>query len=167
MIKKHALLLALVSVIFASCSKDEINENSKVIGSWTLTNYEIGVSVDIDKNGSESFNLLEELECENKEVLIFEANGTVSSNDTFNPNIAISKLDISDDYVFDVECAEGIISFATSYVLDNNTVEFSDKTSNISGNTLTRVFENAIEIYNEDFSEIQETRNLTLIYTKE
>ncbi|OUS01925.1 hypothetical protein A9Q86_04550 [Flavobacteriales bacterium 33_180_T64] len=155
-------------MLSASCSSDDIDVNSSIIGSWKLTNYNIGVSVDIDKDDIENLNLLNELNCSNNEILIFESNGTVSSNDTFNPNIDISKSNLNGDYVFYVECAEGVIGFATLYnTLNDDTVEFNDKPSAIIGNTLTRVFENVIEVYNEDFSEIIETKHLTLIYTKQ
>ncbi|MCK8479450.1 hypothetical protein [Psychroserpens algicola] len=163
---KPLLLIALILVSITSCSSDDTATDSNIIGSWQLTNYDIGLSVDIDKDENFNVNLLDELNCQNNEVLMFEANGTVSSNDTFNPTLLISKS-MNGEYEFDVECAEGSISFASSYAVDNNEVIYSDNISTISDNKLYRTLENVINVYNDDFTQIIETRDLNLIYTKQ
>ena len=92
----------------------------------------------------------------------------MASNDSFHHIIDISKSDLTSEYIFDIECSEGYVSFAAIYIQENsNTVEFNNHTSVITNNELIRVYENAIEIYNEDFTEIVEVKNLTLVYTKQ
>lgn len=163
------IILACIVMLSTSCSKDEVEHNDpSIVGVWELTNYDIGISVDIDRNGTKSFNLLNEIDCIVNEELVFKSNGTLNSNDSFHHIIDISKSDLTNDYVFNVQCSEGYISSATSYVQSNNSmVEFNDLISTIHNNQLTRVFENAIEIYNEDFTEIIEVKNLTLVYTRQ
>lgn len=162
------IILACILMLSTSCSKDEVETNEpSVVGAWRLSNYGIGLSVDIDKNGTKSFNVLDEIDCEVNEELVFKSNGTVASNDSFHHVINISKSSLTNNYIFNVECSEGYISTATSYIQENNNmVEFNGVISTISNNQLTRVFENAIEIYNEDFTEMIEFQNLTLVYTK-
>ena len=155
-------------MLSSSCSKEEVDNDQTVVGIWTLTNYDIGFSADINNDGIKSFNLLDEIDCRVNEELVFESNGTVVSNDSFHHIIDISKSELTSAYIFAVECSEGYVSFATSYTqISSNMVEFNDDTSLINNNQLTRVFENAIEIYNEDFTEVVEVKNLTLTYTKQ
>ena len=163
------IILACTLILSTSCSKDEVITNdSSVVGVWKLTNYNIGFSVDINKDGTKDFNILNEIDCVVNEELVFKSNGTVASNDSFHHTIDISKSDLNEAYVFNITCNEGYISFATTYIQNNNnSVEFNDVISIINNNQLTRVFENAIEIYNEDFTEIVEVKNLTLTYTKQ
>jgi hypothetical protein len=155
-------------MLSTSCSKDdeEVNDSS-VVGTWKLTGYDIGFSADINNDGTKDFNILNEIDCVVNEELVFKTNGTVISKDSFHHIIDISKSDPSGAYVFNVECSEGYISFATSYIQTNNMVEFNDVVSIISNGQFTRVFENAVEIYNEDFTEIVDIKNLTLTYTKQ
>jgi len=163
------IILACVLMFSTSCSKDDLETNNpSVVGVWKLSSYDIGISVDIDKDDKRNTNILNEIDCEVNEELVFKSNGTVASNDSFHHIIDISKSNLTNDYIFNVECSEGYISTATSYVKESNTrIEFNGIVSTINSNQLTRVFENAIEIYNEDFTEVVEVKNLTLVYTKQ
>lgn len=163
------IILTCIVMLSTSCSKGEAEQNDpSVVGVWKLTNYDAGISVDLDRNGTKSFNLLDEIDCAVNEELVFKSNGTMASNDSFHHTIDISRSDLTAEYIFDKECSEGYISFADSYTQENNnTVTFNNGTFTINNNQLTRVFENAIEIYNEDFTEIVEVKNLILVYTKQ
>ena len=58
------IFLACILMLPSSCSKDEgDNTDSSVVGVWKLTSYDIGLSVDIDKNETKSFNILDEIDC--------------------------------------------------------------------------------------------------------
>jgi len=149
-------------VLTTSCSKDDTGNNTSLNGTWRLTSYEIGFSADVNKDGAKNLNVLEEIDCDVNETLTFESNNQLTSEDSFNHVINISKSNLNNDYVFDVLCAEGYVSFAETL----ETEERSVLESSIVGNQLTRVFENAIEIYNEDFTEIIEFKNLKMGYTK-
>ena len=164
--KNVFVLVFSIVMLLVSCSKEESNTESILIGDWRLTGYDIGVEVDVNKDDHFNLNLLDELDCLNNEVLTFESNGVVASTDTFNPIMEISRSSLG-EYSFDVECVDGIIGLATSYTFDGNSVIYSNRTSVLSGNILTRVIEDVIEVYNEDLSAVIETRDLTLIYTKD
>lgn len=168
MFQKVSLILSICLVFFNSCAKEEIKNQSQVIGEWKLISYTIETPFDIDKDGTSHLNLLNEIACPNHEILKFETTSIVSSNETFSPSISITKLEIDNTYDFDIECAEGIISFATSFnQINSNTYEFNDKEFTINNDAFEIVFENEIEIYNEDFTTILETRDLVLTYSKE
>ncbi|MGB3608650.1 hypothetical protein [Psychroserpens sp.] len=165
-IKNSFFLLITFFISLMSCSKEEIDNTPSIIGDWVLTSYNIGILVDLDKDGNESLNLLDEMVCENNEILTFTSEGIVSSNNTFHPTISVLQSDLNGDYMVDVECAEGAIGFTSTYSFETNSVNFNNNTSRISEDTLETIYENAVEIYNLEGTEIVEIKNLTLTYSK-
>ncbi|MDO5969730.1 hypothetical protein Q4Q35_07910 [Flavivirga aquimarina] len=161
------LFILCFALLFTSCSVED--NNISVVGTWKLTARNVVDGFDINNDGTVDTNILNEVDCVNNETLIFETNGVVSSNKTYNPDIDIALLDgTTDDYIFNVTCDEqGIIGFATTYTQDMNTVTFNDNEFTIIGNQLSREIKESIKIYNEDFTEIVATKDLTLIYTKQ
>ncbi|MEM5564440.1 hypothetical protein WNY78_04975 [Psychroserpens sp. AS72] len=167
MFKKISLILTISFVLLSSCAKEEVVNQSQVIGEWKLTSYSIGTSFDIDKDGTSHLNLLNEIDCVNNEILKFETSSIVSSNETYNPTINITKSEIDTTYDVNIECAEGVISFATGFSqVDVNTFQFNDNVFTISNNLFDIILVDEVEIYNEDFTTIIETRDLVLSYTK-
>ncbi|GAA3654056.1 hypothetical protein [Flavivirga jejuensis] len=154
-------------LVFTSCSSDD-NDGVSIIGVWELTAWDVMDGFDINNDGTASTNIIDEIECTNNETLIFEDNGVMSSNETYNPDINIALLEgTTDEYMFNVSCDEqGIIGFATSYSQTNNTVIFNDIEFTVIDNQLFRVIKESVKIYNEDFTEVVATKDLKLVYTK-
>ncbi len=146
----------------ASCE-----DENPLLGEWKLSSWHIDIEMDLDNDTIKSSNLLDEASCENKEMLTIFKNGTINAINTYNPTVKISKN--GDKYVFDVECNKGSIGFATNFkVLDDKVIiEPNGEEYHFSGKQLTRVFEDAINIYNIDFTEVIETKDLVLSYIKE
>ncbi|WP_132218522.1 hypothetical protein [Mariniflexile fucanivorans] len=161
--KRIILALVLFTLVFVSCSSDSVN------GVWVLTEWNVNNGFDINNDGIINTNILNEIECVNNETLVFDSKGVVTSNNTFNPSIDIVLVNgTSNNYVFNVECdEEGVISFATTYTINGNEVLISDRVATVNGNKLSRVFVDAIKIYNEDLTEIIASKDLTLVYTKQ
>ncbi|WP_303316009.1 hypothetical protein Q4Q34_13280 [Flavivirga abyssicola] len=163
------LFILCFTLLITSCSEEESNDLS-IVGTWKLTAWEVADGFDMNNDGIVNTNILDEIECISNETLIFETEGVVSSNKTFNPDIDIALQEgTTDKYVFDVRCdKEGVIGFATTYSQKNiDTVIFNDKESAIVDNQLFRLIKESIKIYNEDFTEIVATKDLTLVYTKQ
>ena len=161
-------ILFFVLLLFTSCSGED-NDDLSIVGTWKLTAWDVVGGFDINNDGTVNTNILDEIECVNNETLIFEPNGVISSNKTFNPDIDIALLEgTTDEYMFNVTCdQQGIIGFATTYSQNGDTVIFNDKKSTLIGNQLIRVVKESITIYNEDFTEVLATKDLTLVYTKQ
>jgi hypothetical protein len=157
-------------VLFSSCSSDDLqNENnSNIQGVWKLAAWNVEGGFDMNNDGVNNTNLLNEIDCIQNETLLFEANGVVSLNTTFNPDIEIVLLnDATNAYLFNVECeTEGVISLATSYTVNGSNVSIGESSAKIDGNQILIVFENSLEIYNEDSTKVVEARDLTLVYYK-
>jgi len=152
----------LLFFILNACSKA-----NQVTGEWKLSSWDIGIEVDLNNDGDKSFNLIDEVNCDNNEILTISNNGTLNAIKTFSPIVRIAKKQNS-DYVFNVDCNKGSLGFATSYELKNNKILLDSNTEYYIFNEkqLTRVFKDAINIYNSDFSQVIETKDLTLTYMK-
>lgn len=158
---KIFLQLSIVFFIITSCQ-----DAHPLYGKWKLSSWYIGVEIDLNKNGIKSSNLLDEVDCENKEVLTIKADGTLNAVNTYSPMVKISKTD--NKYKFDVKCNEGSLGFATTYKIVGNKIIIEPNTEEyfFNGKQLTRVFKNSISIYNTDFTKVIETKDLTLNYIK-
>lgn len=165
------LCIAFVLVCFTSCSSDDMQDsnNSSISGVWKLTAWNIEGGFDINNDGTISSNLLNEIDCSRNETLFFDNNGVVSLNTTFNPDIGIALLnETTDEYSFDVTCdTEGVISLATEYTIKDSIITIGESEAMIEGNQISLVFEGRIKIHNEDFTEVIETKDLTLVYNKQ
>ncbi len=167
------LCLALMLVFVTSCTSEDIQEsnNSQVLGVWKLNAWNIENGFDINNDGVVSTNLLNEIDCSYQETLLFEANNVVSLNTTFNPNLDVVLLnnsDADDEYRFNVECdTEGIVSLASLYTLSGSIISFGNIEAVIENNKISIIYKNRIEIYNEDLTQIVETKDLTLVYIKQ
>lgn len=157
----------MLSIFLASCSKEDSNVES-VVGTWELTTWTVNIPIDLNNDTVTSTNLLDESVCENNELLIFETNGTVFSNNTFNPSVIVSQLNATPDaYVFDVQCdLDGSIGLAETFSQNENNIMLFNTTAVIVGNQLTVTFQDAVDIYNEDRTEILSSKDLILIYAR-
>lgn len=166
--KKIVLVLVVIFLVFfTSCSIEPI-EDVSFEGTWKLTAWSVNIPVDLNNDVISSTNLLDEIDCVINETLVFDNDGIVVSNLTFNPKVNISLINSeTNSYEFSVECdTEGVIATASSYTKSNNTIIINNRVSHIDDNELTMVFENAIEVYNEDFTAVIAIKDLTLVYTK-
>jgi hypothetical protein len=165
------LCIAFVLVCFASCSTEDVQDsnNSSITGVWKLTAWNIDGGFDMNNDGTVSTNLLNEMDCSRNETLFFDNNGVVSLNTTFNPDLNIALLDdTTNTYSFNVACdTEGVISLATEYTLNDAVLMIGESEAQIEGNKISLVFEDRIKIYNEDFTEVIEAKDLTLVYIKQ
>ncbi|WP_353779511.1 hypothetical protein [Winogradskyella sp. 3972H.M.0a.05] len=153
------LLSAFAVLSFSSCSSED-NDDSSIIGTWEISALRVGVEADINGDDIFNLNLLNEIDCNYNEVLTFDTEGLMTTMTDYNPKLDI-RLNDSDDYMFAVECGEGIIGSAGAYT--------SEDLQNyiLNGDTLTIILENEVDVYNEDFTEVIGTLTLTKVYTRQ
>lgn len=156
------ILLLLITFFTITACQDA----NSLYGEWKLSSWYIGVDIDLNKDGIKSSNLLDEVNCKNKEVLTIKSDVTLNVVNTYSTVIKISKND--NKYTFDIVCDEGNLGFATTYkVVDDKIVTAPNSEEYLfKGKQLTRTFKNAISIYNIDFTKVIETKDLTLNYIK-
>ena len=166
--KEIVLVVIVLMSLLNSCKKAVKTKQLKCLGEWRLINYSIGEAYDINNDGVSHLNLLNELNCENKEVLKFESTGIVSSIASYNPRLNMSQPDTNESYVFNIECPEGVIGFATDFEqISDSTFRFNGREFTILDNTFTLVLIDEIEISDSsNLSEIVKTKDLSLTYSK-
>ncbi|WP_298496693.1 hypothetical protein [uncultured Algibacter sp.] len=164
------LCFACILVFFTSCSSDDAQDKNStaIIGVWKLTAWNVDQGFDINNDGVVNTNLLNEIDCPRNETLFFDDKGIVSLNTTFNPDLDITLLnEEASEYRFNVACdTEGIISLATSYTLNDSIIMIGESEAQIKNGQIILIFEDRIKIYNEDLTQIIETKDLTLVYDK-
>lgn len=166
--KSLGLLFFSVSVLVCSaCS--EAGVKHPVIGSWKLISWSTEIPIDLNSDGIFSTNLLDETSCKANEILTFDKERLVISNNTFNPDITVSLKDgASDKYSIKETCAEGSIGFATEYTqINDQSVRFNNTVAGVYGSKLTIVYKNTVKVYNKALTEVVATRDVTLVYEKE
>lgn len=160
------LFYSFCFIICSSCSNDDAKH--PVIGDWELIIWTVDIPFDLENDLVPTSNFLDTTACSVNEILTFDNNGIVTSDDTFNPEITISLKDgTSDVYFVNEVCAEGIIGFSTSFIqVNNQNVELNGAVGIVTSEKLTLVYKDAIEIYNEALTEVIESKDLTLVYMK-
>ncbi|MBF8149333.1 hypothetical protein ITJ86_05460 [Winogradskyella sp. F6397] len=158
----------LICIIGMTTSCSDESEHD-IVGVWLLTTRTVDIPFDVNQDGESNTNLTKEIDCNKEETLTFKNNGSVFSGNEFSNPLQYYKEDTTNVYRINSDCnTEGIISFASEYnITDEDTIKISDRVYVLQQNTLTTVYKNAVDIYNEDFTEVLETKDLTLVYTKQ
>ena len=160
------LFLSTCFTLILSCSKDD--PKNPVVGNWKLLTWTVDIPFNLDNNEVSSLNFLDKTACSVNETLTFDKNGIATSHDTFNPEDTIRLKDgTSDVYFIEEICAEGSIGFSTEYTkVSEQHIELNGVVGVLQDERLTFVYVNAIKIYNEALTEVIQSKDLTLVYTK-
>ncbi|WP_323027350.1 hypothetical protein [Gelidibacter japonicus] len=160
------LFFTFTFFILLSSSKQVVK--NPLIGGWELTTWTVGIPIQLKDSKHFTTNLLDQTSCNVNEILSFDKDGIVISEDTFSPQIIIRLKDgTSDVYLVEEICAEGRIGYATDYSYDSNgNVEFNSIVGVVANKQLTVIYKDAIKIYNEALTEVIENKDLTLVYRK-
>lgn len=162
----YLLFFSVCFIVCSACSKDD--DKNPIVGNWKLKSWSIEIPINLKTDTSFSTNLLDETNCEVNEILSFDKNGLVTSHNTFNPELKVRLKDgTTDIYLISETCAEGTIGFAAEYKqITDQSVGFNGVVAVVTGATLTVVYEDAFKVYNEAFTEVVDTKDLTLVYEK-
>ncbi|WP_458625901.1 hypothetical protein [Winogradskyella sp. PC D3.3] len=165
---KRSIACSLIGLLGFITSCSDRNDH-QITGVWLLTTRTIDIPFDVNEDGIAHTNLLDEIDCNERETLSFDTNGMITSGNEFSNTLRFYKEVNTGRYKLNSDCnREGIISFASTYdIIEENTFKISNRVYVLSDNTLTTVYKDAVDIYNDDFSEVLETKDLKLIYTKQ
>ncbi|MBU3821717.1 hypothetical protein KO566_06565 [Flavobacteriaceae bacterium XHP0103] len=156
----------IILLALTSCSTEPIEE--AIDSKYKLASWTVNLPVDLNNDGISSLNLLDEITCSNDEVLVFNTQGNVLSNNAFNPEISIVFDKFTKNYQFNVECdVEGNIGLAANYTLSGDKIIFNNNMATIKGDKLIMIFKKAVNVYSKDFTQVLEEKDLTLVYHKQ
>ena len=165
-----ASLLVFLSTLIYSCNSENQNtpETTALEGVWHLTAWNVVQGLDMDQDGTAHTNLLDEISCENAETLEFDTHGIVSFNNSFSPDLKITRVpDNPGKYNFDITCDnKRILGSASTFKKSGKTLMIGDTPATINGNEITIVRKNKIKIFDQSLTKLQKTLDVSVVYTK-
>ncbi len=142
-----------------------------IVGTWKLTSWSSENPYDLNNDGTQSENLLDEMDCYTNELLIFNEDGTATSESNSYAEISVELVvGTENDYDFTIECIDEIDITNGSWEESDNTVTFTSDGQEIImtlfDDELSFVFPSGFISVSEDAS-VEITEDLTFIYTKQ
>ncbi|KAA1247492.1 lipocalin family protein [Aquimarina sp. RZ0] len=118
------LFIALLALIFTSCSSDDdtpVDPTISLVGTWELISVTGALPLDLDMDGTSSSNVLEELPC-------FEDTIVVNEDETYNQEV--TDVDVDADLtsfppVITAECTGTILNQEGTWTLDDTSLTFT------------------------------------------
>lgn len=133
--RKLFAFLALATIFF-SCSNDDNAAEATIVGSWNAVEYNLETSVDLNNDGTESNDIMKELDC-------FAFMVTFGETGTFSSTVTSLTTTDNGDGTTSVDCDGGNVSNTGTYTLVGNTLTITIdgdpvvSTANLSKNSLT------------------------------
>ncbi|WP_299556201.1 hypothetical protein [Seonamhaeicola sp.] len=170
---KHLLrtsFVFLLIILVSSCSKDDITP--PVEGLWVLTEYKVkGEGIDVNKDGIISQNMYDELNCTatSKHTMHFE-DGYIGYFVASPSSVKIALVEgTTNEYIYDVWCDpdNGTIGTTLHYSQKGDIIIIDGNSSrNYTINDDKLIGAATINIYDESFTNIIDTKALRVVYTK-
>ncbi|WP_353778677.1 hypothetical protein [Winogradskyella sp. 3972H.M.0a.05] len=143
-----------------------------IVGTWQLTAWIGEEPIDLNNDGTENIDFLQEMDCYNNEFLEFNADGTgVSTNNSYADILIEGEIGDNNTVEFSVDC---IIEFEESsftweeqngnYVL---TVNGDALNATKDGNELSIFIESGFVVVDSEDLTVTITQDLTFVYTKQ
>lgn len=141
-------------------------------GTWLLTAWIGEEAIDLNNDGNESTNFLDEMDCYNNETLVFNNEGTGASISTSFADIEIFiEAGTMDSVDFNITCIEEDETVDFTWVQSDNTVSITDTFGTndweLDGNTLSILIPEGFSVINADDASINTIQDLTFVYTKQ
>ena len=145
---------------------------TEIEGTWLLTAWNGTEPVDLNNDGTESINFLDEMDCYNNETFGFNADGSGASMSTSYADIEIF-LDPnnSDEFDFTVNCILEDETTNFTWTQSDNTITITDAFGTfdwiLEGNTLSTTIPEGFTVINTDDATVNTIQDLTFVYTKQ
>ncbi|MFD1063774.1 hypothetical protein ACFQ1Q_11005 [Winogradskyella litorisediminis] len=141
-------------------------------GTWLLTAWNGTEPIDLNNDGEESINFLDEMDCYNNETFVFNNDGTGNSISTSYADIEIF-LDPnnSEEFDFTVDCILEDETTPFTWTQSGNIVTTTDAFGTFDwtlvGNTLSTTIPEGFTVINTDDATVNTIQDLTFVYTKQ
>lgn len=151
---------------------DEVEQTADLEGTWLLTAWLGESPIDLNNDGTESANFLDEIVCYTNETIVFNPDGTAIAMSTSYAEFEVFiETGTTDQYDYTIDCIQENENTNATWTLVGNTVtimdEFGEETDwTLTGNQLSIVIPDAFYAVSSDFT-IEVTEDLTFIYTKQ
>ncbi|WP_460218728.1 hypothetical protein [Psychroserpens sp. MEBiC05023] len=150
---------------------DNNQQASGIEGTWLLTAWIGEEPIDLNNDGTENINFLEEMDCYNNETIVFSSNGTGLVMSTSYADISVELvIGTTDEYSFTIDCIDEIENTDITWTQTDNTVSITDDFGTtdwtLLGNQLSFTVPEGFTSVSEDAT-VTIIQDLTFVYTKQ
>ncbi|MCB0462842.1 MAG: lipocalin family protein [Flavobacteriaceae bacterium] len=163
-----ALFTCLSFIVFTSCTTEDIDDTSTILGEWTLTSWTVDAPIDLNNDGTPQSEFSPGCLTDSTINFMDVSNATVffSSEVTYNTRMENGKV------IFMTSCSTDSDRMPTlgEYTINNNSVmidlEGEAMVLTLSGNTLTMTVPNGFIAKDIDTFETTVMQDITYIFTR-
>lgn len=151
---------------------DGTQQETELPGTWLLTAWIGDEPIDLNNDGIESINFLDEIDCYTNETLLFNTDNTVVNTSTsFATFEYIIEVGTTNSFEFTVTCEQELDVTNGTWSQNGNIVTISDSFGDtdltLNGNQLSIFVPEGFFALNTDDITVTTTQNLTYIFTKQ
>ena len=147
--------------------------NADIVGTWLLTAWN-GEAIDLNNDGTENTNFLNEMDCYTNETLVFNSDNTGTAMSTSFATFTFEiETGTTNSYVYTIECEDEIENSAFTWTQSGNTITITDTASSdvsewtINGNDLSTDIPSGFVAFDSDDFSVVVTQDLTFVYEKQ
>ncbi|WP_299388254.1 hypothetical protein [uncultured Lacinutrix sp.] len=147
--------------------------NADIVGTWLLTAWN-GEAIDLNNDGTENTNFLNEMDCYTNETLIFNSDNTGTAMSTSFATFTFEiETGTTNSYVYTIECEDEIENSDFTWTQNGNTITITDTASSdvsewtINGNDLSTDIPSGFIAFDSDDFSVVVTQDLTFVYEKQ
>lgn len=154
------------------CNNTQVDD-ATIIGTWLLTAWN-GEAIDLNNDGTENTNFLNEMDCYTNETLIFNSDNTGTAMSTSFATFTFEiETGTTNSYVYTIECEDEIENSDFTWTQNGNTITITDTASSdvsewtINGNDLSTDIPSGFIAFDSDDFSVVVTQDLTFVYEKQ
>jgi hypothetical protein len=151
---------------------DQNQQATDVEGTWLLTAWIGDEPIDLNNDGVESDNFLNEMDCYNNETILFSDGGTgVIMSTSYAEFMFDILVGTTNEFDYTIDCIEEDENTNFTWTQTGNTVAITDDfgTTNVTiiGNQISIFVPNGFIAFSSEDVEVTTIQNLTFVYTKQ
>ena len=129
--------------------------------------------IDLNNDGTESINFLNEMDCYNNETIVFNAdNSGIAMSTSYALFEIFIETGTTDSFDFTIDCIAEVENTDITWTQSGNLVSITDSFNETTewtlvGNTLSITFPEGFSVTDPDDTAVTVTQDLTFVYTKQ
>ena len=169
--KKYIVSLIVVLSLLTACKGDDVEKETTIEGTWKLTAWKSANAYDFNGDGQASTNLLNELNCYDNELIIFNANGSgIIKSNSYAEVTATLVTGSETSYTYTIDCVETQDNSFFTWSRNGNTISLTENDETDSFNLDNNNFSFLVKDYrvaNNQNHQPVVIEDLIFVYTKQ
>lgn len=153
------------------CTNEQTEEG--IVGTWLLTAWVGETPIDLNNDGVESENFLDEMNCYNNDTIVFAVDETtLTTSNSYAEFEFIIEVGTTNSFEYTVTCIEETEISNGNWTQNGNVITITndlgdDSEWTLNGNQLSVFVPEGFFAFNSDDIEVTTIQDLTFIYTKQ